>query len=98
MENIRLSSKMTQISHSCGHPDLCLQWAGELSLSRHLVTAPEAGAIFIGASQALPLEVIMLSRCLEPTPMFRRGQGIQHSSLQGNLMPLLAEEIPTLTG
>lgn len=27
---------------------------------RHLVTGPEAGAIFIGASQALPLEVIML--------------------------------------
>lgn len=45
--------------HRCGHPDLCLQGAGELSLSGHLVTGPEGGAVFIGASQALPLEVVV---------------------------------------
>lgn len=59
VKNIRTSSEVTQILHSWGPPDLCLQRVGELSFSEHAPVGPEVWAIFIGTSRPLPLEIIM---------------------------------------
>lgn len=66
---------MAQALRSCSQPDLYLQWAGELSLSGHLVTRPVGGAIFIGASQPLTLEVIMPFRMPGGRTHISKGPG-----------------------
>lgn len=50
VKNMRTGSKMAQILQSCSQPGLSIKWAGELSLSGHLVAGPEAEAVFVGAS------------------------------------------------
>lgn len=60
VKKIRTSSEVVQVLYSWGPRDLCLQRAGELSLSGHL--SPEGQAIFIGISgisQPVLLEVTM---------------------------------------
>lgn len=50
VKNIKTGSEVVQVLHSWGSHDLCLQRAGELSLSGHLPVGPEGQAIFISTS------------------------------------------------
>lgn len=56
---MRTGSKMAQVLQSCSQPGLSLKWAGELSLSGHLVAGPAGEAVFVGASRPLTLAVII---------------------------------------